>query len=234
MACGQSAGCGGRDRVTASGVVPHGGGGVPVSAGAETTDQREHTINYIAKVVKYEMSFSGSSLFAALADEIKHYIPGEHLALELNNSVLFFCKAKMMEDVVCTCKCMREQNIRPTSHTFCHMLCGYSSMDMHREVTMLWGEIKRRHEYGELDLFRDLLDSLVLNFLKGGYFPRVMEIISYMSKHNIYCDKWKYGCAFLKLHKNLYMNLNSLHDKTEAQSKRIEDVRAFRLWASIN
>jgi hypothetical protein len=32
-ACGQSAGCGGRDRVTASGVVP-------VSAGAETTDQR--------------------------------------------------------------------------------------------------------------------------------------------------------------------------------------------------
>jgi hypothetical protein len=40
MACGQSAGCGGRDRVTASGVVPHGGGGVPVSAGAETTDQR--------------------------------------------------------------------------------------------------------------------------------------------------------------------------------------------------
>jgi hypothetical protein len=30
------------------------------------------------------------------------------------------------------------------------------------------------------------------------------------------------------------MNLNSLHDKTEAQSKRIEDVRAFRLWASIN
>lgn len=191
------------------------------------------TINNIAKVVKYEMSFSGSSLFAALADEIKHYNPGEHLALELNNSVLFFCKAKMMEDALCTYKCMREQNIGPTSHTFCHMLCGYSSMDMLREITMLWGEIKRRHEYGELDLNRDLLDSLVLNFLKGGYFSRVMEIISYMSKHNIYCDKWKYRRAFLKLHKNLYRNLNSLHDKTEAQSKRIEDVRAFRLWASI-
>jgi hypothetical protein len=41
------------------------------------------TIKNIAKVVKDEMALSSSSLFAALADEIKHYNPGEHLTLEL-------------------------------------------------------------------------------------------------------------------------------------------------------
>lgn len=191
------------------------------------------TIKKIAKTVKDEMPFGTLSLFAALADENQHYNPGEHLTLEFNNSVLFFCKVKMMEDALCTYKRMREQTIRPTSHTFCHILCGYSSMDMHREIAMLWGEIKRRLEYGELDLDRDLLDCLVLNFLKGGYFSRVMEVISYMSNHNIYCDKWKYRHVFLKLHKNLYRNLNSFHVKTETQIKRIEDVRAFRSWAGI-
>jgi hypothetical protein len=45
-------------------------------------------------------------------------------------------------------------------------------MDMHREITMLWGEIKHRLEYRELDFDRDLLDCLVLNSLKGGYFSR--------------------------------------------------------------
>jgi len=191
------------------------------------------TIKNIAKIVKDEIPLTHSSLFAALAEEMKHYNPGEHLTLEFNNSILFFCKAKMMEDALCTYKRMREQNIRPNSYTFCHILCGYSSMDMHREITMLWGEIKRRLEYGELDVDRDLLDCLILDFLKGGYFSRVMEVIGYMSKHNIYCDKWKYRHVFLKLHRNLYRNLNSLHNKTEAQNKRIEDVRAFRSWAGI-
>ncbi|KAL6862159.1 hypothetical protein ACP4OV_016808 [Aristida adscensionis] len=191
------------------------------------------TIKSIANTVKDEMARTNSSLLATLAEEIECYNSADHLALEFNNSILFFCKAKMMEDALCTYKRMREQNIRPTFHTFCHILCGYSSLDMHREITMLWGEIKRRIEYGELDVQRDLLDCLVLNFLKSGYFARVMEVIRYMSDHNIYCDKWKYKHLFLKLHKNLYRNLNSLHDKTEAQSKRIEDVRAFRSWAGI-
>uniref|UniRef100_A0A0A9G3N8 Pentatricopeptide repeat-containing protein n=1 Tax=Arundo donax TaxID=35708 RepID=A0A0A9G3N8_ARUDO len=191
------------------------------------------TIKNIANIVKDKRPLNNSTLLATLVEEIGHYNPGDHLTLEFNNSILFFCKAKMMEDAMCTYKRMREQNIRPTCQTFCHILCGYSSMDMHREITILWGEIKRRLEFGELDVDRDLLDCLVLNFLKGGYFSRVMEVISYMSNHKIYCDKWKYRHAFLKLHKNLYRNLNSLHDKTEAQSKRIEDVRAFRSWASI-
>ena len=98
---------------------------------------------------------------------------------------------------------------------------------------MLWQEIKHILEYEELDMDRDLLDCLILDFLKGGYFSRVMEVIGYMSNHNIYCDKWKYRHVFLKLHRNLYRNLNSLHNKTEAQNKRIEDVRAFRSWAGI-
>jgi pentatricopeptide repeat protein len=191
------------------------------------------TIKSIAKIVKNDTPFVKSSLFGTLVEEIRHYNPRDHLTLEFNNSIIFFCKAKMMEDALCTYKRMREKNIRPTCHTFCHILCGYSSMGMHREITILWGEVKRRVEYGDLDVDRDLLDSFVLNFLKGGYFSRVMEVIICMSNHNMYCDKWKYRHAFLKLHRNLYRNLSSLHDKTEAQNKRIEDVQAFRSWVGI-
>ncbi|KAF7017158.1 unnamed protein product [Triticum aestivum] len=191
------------------------------------------TIKDIAKIVKDEIPQTKSSLLSSLVEETEHYNPGDHLTFEFNNSILFFCKANMMEDALSTYKRMREQNIRPNLHTFCHILCGYSSLSMYREITILWGEIKRRLEYREISVDRDLLDCLVLDFLKGGYFSRVMEVISYMSTHNIYCDKWKYRQVFLKLHKNLYRNLNSLHDKTEAQSKRIDDVRAFRTWAGI-
>lgn len=191
------------------------------------------TIKDIAKIAKDEMPQTKSSLLSSLVEETEHYNPGDHLTFEFNNSVRFFCMAKMMEDALSTYKRMREQNIRPNLHTFCHILCGYSSLGMHREITILWGEIKRRLEHGELCVDRDLLDCLVLDFLKGGYFSRVMEVINYMSTHNVYCDKWKYRQVFLKLHKNLYRNLNSLHDKTEAQSKRIEDVQAFRSWAGI-
>ena len=72
---------------------------------------------------------------------------------------------------------LREQNIRPASYIFCHMLCGYSSMDMHREITMLWQEIKHILEYEELDMDRDLLDCLILDFLEGGQFSRVMKVL---------------------------------------------------------
>uniref|UniRef100_A0A0A9GXF5 Uncharacterized protein n=1 Tax=Arundo donax TaxID=35708 RepID=A0A0A9GXF5_ARUDO len=82
------------------------------------------TINNIANIVTDERSLNNSTLVAALVEEIGHYNPGDHLTLEFNNSILFFSKAKMMEDALCTCKRMGEQNIRLTSHTFGHILCG--------------------------------------------------------------------------------------------------------------
>uniref|UniRef100_A0A0E0LKI6 Pentacotripeptide-repeat region of PRORP domain-containing protein n=1 Tax=Oryza punctata TaxID=4537 RepID=A0A0E0LKI6_ORYPU len=191
------------------------------------------TIKDVAKIAKDEMPLRNSSLLSSLVEEREHYSSRERLTFEFNNSILFFCKANMMDDALSTYKRMREQNVRPSLHTFCHILCGYSSLGMHREISMLWGEIKRRLEYGELAVDRDLLDCLILNLLKAGYFARVMEVLSYMSNHKMYCDKWKYRQVFLKLHKNLYRNLNSLHEKTEEQSKRIEDVRAFRSWAGV-
>uniref|UniRef100_A0A0D9WZ19 Pentacotripeptide-repeat region of PRORP domain-containing protein n=1 Tax=Leersia perrieri TaxID=77586 RepID=A0A0D9WZ19_9ORYZ len=154
------------------------------------------TIKGVARIVKDEMPLRNSSFLSSLVEEREHYNSGEHLTFEFNNSILFFCKANMMDDALSTYKRMRQQNIRPTLHTFCHILCGYSSLGMHREITMLWGEIKCRFQYGELVMDRDLLDCLILNFLKAGYFARVMEVLSYMSNHKMHCDKWKYRQPF--------------------------------------
>lgn len=159
------------------------------------------------------------------------------LVFEFNDSISFFSDAKMMEDALRTYKCMRERKISPNGVTFCHILSGFSSLKMYREITILWGEIKRSLEYGILSDLKssdDLLECLVVNLLKGGYFERVMEVIDFMSKNGMCSDKWKYRRVFLELHRELYRNLKVSDTSTEAQSKRLEHVKAFRDWAGIN
>jgi hypothetical protein len=50
----------------------------------------------------------------------------------------------------------------------------------------------------------------------------------------MYCDKWMYKDEFLKFHKNLYRSLKASEARTEAQSKRLEHVKAFRKWVGID
>ncbi|XAR60243.1 hypothetical protein NMG60_11033521 [Bertholletia excelsa] len=153
---------------------------------------------------------------------------------ELNSSIYFFWKAKMVRDALETYRKMQEMNIKPTLQTYIYMVSGYSSLGMHREITILWGDIKRSMEDGILTGDRDLFEFIMLNFLRGGYFERVMEVISYMKKNGMYVDKWIFRTEFLKLHKDLYRCLKAGSAKTEAQSKRIEYVRAFRKWIDIS
>jgi hypothetical protein len=55
------------------------------------------SIKSIAEIVKNDMPLTESSLFGTLIEENRHYNPRDHLTLEFNNSILFFCKAKMMK-----------------------------------------------------------------------------------------------------------------------------------------
>ncbi|KAJ0079103.1 hypothetical protein Patl1_24009 [Pistacia atlantica] len=64
-----------------------------------------------------------------------------------------------------------------------------SSLEMYRDITILWGDIKRNMATGNLAVNRDLFEIMLLNFLKGGYFERVMEVINYIKGHNMYIDK---------------------------------------------
>uniref|UniRef100_A0A5B7AG61 Pentatricopeptide repeat-containing protein n=1 Tax=Davidia involucrata TaxID=16924 RepID=A0A5B7AG61_DAVIN len=152
---------------------------------------------------------------------------------EFNFSIYYFCKAKMIGDALKTYRRMQEMKIQPTVQTFVNLICGYSSLEMYREITILWGDIKRNMEDGNLVVNRDLYEFLLLNFLRGGYFERVMEIIGYMKEHGMYTDKWMYKCEFLKFHKDLYRSLKASNARNEAQSKRLEHVRAFRKWVGI-
>ena len=74
---------------------------------------------------------------------------------------------------------MVDMKIQPTSQTFAFLMCGYSSLGMYREITILWGDIKRFMRSGNLVGNRDLYELLLLNFLRGGYFERVLEVISH-------------------------------------------------------
>lgn len=153
---------------------------------------------------------------------------------ELNASIYFFCKAEMMEDALKTYRRMQEMEIQPNEQTFAVLVRGYSSLQMYRDITFLWGDMKRSMTRDNLVISRDICESLALSFIRGGYFERVMEVISFMMDHKLFADKWMYRKEFLKLHKNLYRNLSASEARTEAQRKRLEHVREFRKWARID
>ncbi|KAK1404033.1 Pentatricopeptide repeat-containing protein [Heracleum sosnowskyi] len=152
---------------------------------------------------------------------------------ELNSSIYFFMKANMIDDAMKAYRKMQEMRIHPTQLTFFALISGYSSLNMYREITIIWGDIKRNMDSCSLATDRDLYELLLYNFIRGGYFERVMEIISHMKDHGMFVDKWMYKREFLKYHKDLYRNLKDSNAKNEVQSDRIEYVQAFRKWVGI-
>lgn len=175
-----------------------------------------------------------SGLVESLIQEMKDEYAIPSMVFEMNSSIYYFCKAKMIEDAVRTYRRMQEIKIQPTLETFTNLVSGYSSLGMYRDITILWGDIKRSMECGNLSVNRDLYEYLLLDFLRGGYFERVMEVINFMKKHNMFTDKWLYRTEFLKLHKNLYRNLKASEARTEAQRNRLRYVLAFRKWADMD
>ncbi|KAM7253723.1 hypothetical protein ACFE04_031405 [Oxalis oulophora] len=155
------------------------------------------------------------------------------LLFEVNSSIYYFTKAKMIEDALKTYRGMQDMKIRPSVQTYAYMASGYSSLGSYRDITFLWGDMKRDMESASLEVSRDMYEFLLISFLRGGYFERVMEVISYMEKHNMFTDKWMYKCEFLKLHKNLYRTLRSSEARNETQRKRLEFVRSFKKWAGV-
>ncbi|KAI5317988.1 hypothetical protein L3X38_037695 [Prunus dulcis] len=112
----------------------------------------------------------------------------------------------MMDDALKTYRRMQEMKIQPTEQTLTYLL-----------YAILWGNIKRNMESGNLVVSRDLHEYLLLNCLRGAYFERVMVVLDFMKEHGMCTDKWLYRSEFVKLDKNLYRNLKASEARTEAQ-----------------
>ncbi|GAB2263776.1 hypothetical protein Droror1_Dr00025910 [Drosera rotundifolia] len=149
---------------------------------------------------------------------------------ELNSVVYFFCKAKMIEDALKTYRRMQELNVNPSEQTFAYLMQAYSSLGMYREITILWGDIKRNMEHGRLVVGRDLYEMLLLNFIRGGYFGRALEVIELSSCNGMFMDKRMCKNEFFKHHRTLYRRLHEMDAKDEVQRQRIQQVAAFRKW----
>lgn len=152
---------------------------------------------------------------------------------ELNSSIYFFMKAKMVGDALKTYRRIQELKICPTLWTFANLVNGYSSLGLYREITILWGDIKRSMVHGKSMVHRDLYETVLLNFIRGGYFERAMEVIAFMMEKGFYLDKWIYKNEFLKFHKDLYRRLKASNARNEVQAQRLEHVHAFRKLVGI-
>ncbi|XP_010518693.1 PREDICTED: pentatricopeptide repeat-containing protein At4g17616 [Tarenaya hassleriana] len=147
---------------------------------------------------------------------------------ELNSSLYFFCKAKMKGDSLRNFRKIQRMKIPPNLQTFWILIDMYSSLGMYREITVVWGDIKRNMESRGLRVTQDLLEKLVMNFLKGGYFERVMEVINYMKRSGLYTDLNMYKTEYLKLHKKLYISIRASEAETDAQAQRLLHVQNFK------
>lgn len=182
----------------------------------------------------FESTSTGKSVLAeSLIQEMKEEERTAPFIYEVNSSIYYFCKAKMMGDALRTYRKMQETGVQPTEQTFIDMVEGYASMGMFRDITFLWGDIKRNMKCGNLVVSRDLYEYLLMNFIQGGYFERVMEIVDYMQERGMFPDKWMYKNEFLKFHKNLYRNLKGSEARTEAQGNRLRFVKAFKKWVGL-
>lgn len=196
-------------------------------AGLFTNLSDEMIVSLGSSEVENASTLMTDLLIQEVRDEEKGIPP---LVYEFNSSIYFFCKAKMIEDALKAYRKMERLKIPATAQTFAYLVNGFSDLKMYREITILWGDIKRYMGSGDLVINRDLCEFLLLSFLQGGYFERVMEVVDHMKEKGMYADKWMYKSVFLKCHKNLYRNLKAENTKTEAQSKRLEFVQAVRKW----
>ncbi|GMH06626.1 hypothetical protein Nepgr_008466 [Nepenthes gracilis] len=126
-----------------------------------------------------------------LAECLVRELKGENticsVVYELNSAMYFFCKAKMIEDALKTYRRMLAMKIQPTVQTFAYLIQGYSSLELYREITILWGDIKRNMEPGYLVITRELYELLLLNFI------RARELCG--SIVSVVIADWKYFCT---------------------------------------
>lgn len=195
-------------------------------------DKREDTTTLSSKRITSSRTLDLMKCFIQEMEEEDKAVPS--VVYELNSSIYFFWKVKMTEDALRTYRKMEQMKIHPTLQTYFNMISGCSSLELYREITTLWGDMKRKMENGSLWVDRDVYEFLVLSFIRGGYFGTVMEVVGYMKERNLYIDKWMFKLEFLKFHKDLYRSLKASNARTEAQSKRIGHVRAFRKWVGIH
>ncbi|KAG6417107.1 hypothetical protein SASPL_119257 [Salvia splendens] len=175
-----------------------------------------------------------SNLASSISQAMREEEDGGVSLHQFNSSIFFFAKAKMIEDARETYRKMQKLKIHPNASTYFYLICGYSSLGMFREITILWGDIKRSTVNRNTVYKRELYELVLLNFIQGGYFERVMEVIHLMMENDMFLDKWGYKTEFLKFHRNLYRTLTLAEAKDEAQCMRLEHVKAFRRWAGIS
>ncbi|MBA0821291.1 hypothetical protein Goarm_018159, partial [Gossypium armourianum] len=81
--------------------------------------------------IKEASSIYQPSLSKCLVEEVSDAEKAvSHIIYELNSSIYFFSKAKMMGDALNIYRRMQEMKIQPTEHTFMYLVCGYSSLEM--------------------------------------------------------------------------------------------------------
>jgi pentatricopeptide repeat protein len=174
------------------------------------------------------------TLFLEEVKEDQHIAPGIYA---MNSAIHFFCKGHLMDDAEKALKKMKKLGPQPNSQTFESLIDGYSAEGNYREITIFWGDMKRMvsasaESGGDvIELDRELHDTLLCSFLRGGYFERSLEVITRMEQQNMFIDKWKYRQLYSKFHKDLYRHTIAPEEQTEAQVKRIQHVLAFKKWA---
>ncbi|KAL4182158.1 hypothetical protein AMTRI_Chr12g274540 [Amborella trichopoda] len=174
-------------------------------------------------------------LMAKLLEEIKSEQGADCGVIDWNHVIHFFCKKGLMPDAQKAFKKMVALGHKPNAQTFHSLVTGYSAIGgKYHEITELWGVMKVISSSSPLKFDQGLLDSLLYNFVRGGFFQRANEVINLMEREGMFIDKYKYRQLCLKYHKTLYKNKKGSKFQTEAQYKRREEALTFKNWVGLD
>ncbi|CAN6439708.1 unnamed protein product [Victoria cruziana] len=151
-----------------------------------------------------------------------------------NNVIHFFCKKQLMQDARKALKKMKALGHLPNAQTFHSLVTGYSAVGgKYQEIAELWGEMKMFSSSYTMRFDQELLDSVLYNFARGGFFQRANEVVKMMEHAGMFIDKFKYRQLFLKYHRTLYKNKKASKIQTEAQCKKREEALVFKSWVGL-
>ncbi|XP_031492426.1 pentatricopeptide repeat-containing protein At1g03100, mitochondrial [Nymphaea colorata] len=184
-------------------------------------------------VIKECEASGQSKLMVKLLEEINDDQKLQYGVHDWNNVIHFFCKKQLMQDARKALKKMKALGHLPNAQTFHSLVTGYSAVGgKYQEIAELWGEMKM-FPSSAIRFDQELLDSVLYNFVRGGFFQRANEVVNMMEHTGMFIDKFKYRQLFLKYHRTLYKNKKASNFQTEAQCRKREEALVFKSWVGL-
>ncbi|KAJ7554316.1 hypothetical protein O6H91_06G134800 [Diphasiastrum complanatum] len=146
-------------------------------------------------------------------------------------------RKNMMFEARKTVKKMVQSGVRPTGMTYLHLARGYFVNHKVAELLSLWLEIRLASEdkagVQGVKMEKEMLDFFLVTFVKGAYFQRAQDVVTYMDTNMIPVDKEAYKSLFLQLHAKRFTSKHKSRRRVDRRAEQLREMESFKAWLGL-